>query len=424
MPTAPLARHGQLAVSHWATTVLKVLGIGLSVVLVSTTAVAGIAIWDVASSLKPGVSLPNDTAGPNDSAGPNEIVPVPQIGAIEGGVNLLLVGSDSGEGDPRYGERGERLNDVTILLHLAQDHSSATVVSFPRDMFVEIPECPALEDGSADGTGGGFTDKMNTGLFYGGLSCAVATVQGLTGLTIPFAAEIEFNGVIEMSNAIGGVPVCVTEPIEDDYTGIVLDAGQHLLQGWEALQFLRTRYGLKAGSDLARIGNQQAFLSSLVRTIKSEGTLNDPFTLYSLAKAAASNMVLSKQLRSIDTIVSIANALKDIDLEKVAFLQYPVYSVNGGLEPLTDDAAVLFDALAADIPVTPSGEFGQATESDPNAQPTDAAPGTDTTSPPTGATATPVEGTTPPAAVLLPSTIPGQTAADRTCAVGRTRDQQ
>ena len=414
MAAAPLARHGRLAASHATTTFLKVLGIGLSVVLVSTAVVAGIAIWDVASNLKPGVSLPNDTAGP-----------VPQISAIEGGVNLLLVGSDSGEGDPRYGARGEHLNDVTILLHLAQDHGSATVVSFPRDMLVEIPKCPALDDGSADGTDGGFTDKMNTTLSHGGLGCTVATVEELTGLTIPFAAEIEFNGVIEMSNAVGGVPVCVAEPIEDDYTGIVLEAGPHVLQGWEALQFLRTRYGLKNGSDLARIGNQQAFLSSLVRTIRSEGTLNDPFKLYSLAKAAASNMVLSKQLRPLDTMVSIASALKDIDLNKVTFLQYPVDEVSGGLEPLTGDATVLFDALAADIPVTLSGQLGQATESAtesvPGAPPTDATPEpTDTT---TKTTAPPVDGTDPPV-ILLPSTIPGQTAAEHTCTVGRPPSQQ
>ena len=97
--------------------------------LVSATAVVGFAIWNVTSGLGPGVSLPNDTAGP-----------VPAIDAIDGGVNLLLVGSDSGGGDPAYGERGENLNDVTMLMHIAQDHSSATVVSFPRDMLVEIPE--------------------------------------------------------------------------------------------------------------------------------------------------------------------------------------------------------------------------------------------------------------------------------------------
>jgi LCP family protein required for cell wall assembly len=418
LPPVPLARHGKLPVSHAGRAVLKLLGVALSVVLVSTAAVAGIAVWDVTSSLKPSVTLPNDVSG--------KPVP-PNINAIEGGVNLLLVGSDSGQGDPRYGQRGERLNDVTILLHIAQDHSSATVVSFPRDLLVDIPSCPAAEN-NAPGTRGGFTDKLNSSLSYGGLGCSVATIQQLTGLTIPFAAEIEFNGVIEMSNAVGGVPVCVAEEIQDAYTGTVLTPGLHVLQGWDALQFLRTRHGLRTGSDLARISNQQAFLSSLVRVIKSGGTLNDPFKLYSLAKAAASNMQLSQKLQSPDTMVSIAAALKDIDLDKVAFLQYPVDETSDGLVPRSADATTLFDALANDTPVRLSGQLGQGSEVDPNA-PTDAAtqPPTDAaTRSPTAAIAAPggAPSTPPPAVVELPASIPGQTAAERTCAVGRTIDQQ
>lgn len=402
----PLARHGRLPSSRAATTLLAGLGISLAVLLVSTLFVAGIAFWDVTSSLKPGVSLPNDTGGP-----------LPDIDAIDGGVNLLLVGSDSGEGDPRYGERGEHLGDVTILMHIAQDHGSATVVSFPRDLLVDIPECAATIDGISPGTDGGFTDKLNSALSYGGLSCSVATVQQLTGLTIPFAAEIEFNGVVEMSNAVGGVPVCVAEEIQDEYTGTVLTPGEHTLQGLAALQFLRTRHGLQTGSDLARISNQQAFLSSLVRVIKSDGTLNDPLKLYGLAKAAASNMVLSTRLQSLNTMVSIAAALRNIDLGKVAFLQYPVKSGGGGLQPLTDDAATLFDALAADVPVVLSGRLGSGSETDPDATPTPSSPPANpATAPPTGSVA--------PAPVELPSSISGQTAADRTCAVGRTLGEQ
>jgi LCP family protein required for cell wall assembly len=431
-PETPLARHGALATSHPVATGMKVLGLSLAVLLASTAAVAGIAIWDVTTSLKPSVLLPADTSAPEDPR-----APAPSIGAIDGGVNLVLVGSDSGEGNPAFGERTERLADVTLLLHIAQDHSSATVVSFPRDLFVEMPECGPTADGAGPGTGGGFVDKLNASLGYGGLGCTVAVVQQLTGMTIPYAAQIEFGGVIAMSNAVGGVPVCVTEEIADLNTGTFLTAGPHVLQGVDALQFLRTRHGLRTGSDLARIGNQQAFLASLARTIKSDGTLGNPFKLYGLAKAAASNMVLSKQLQSTDTMVSIALALADIDLERVAFLQFPVAEVGGGLEPISDDAAVLFDALAADVPVTPSGQLGQASQPDPEPpavplpaepQPSDTPPATEAPSPaptpaPTGdPTATP--GSAPSAPIVLPATIPGQTAADRTCTLGRTLDQQ
>jgi anionic cell wall polymer biosynthesis LytR-Cps2A-Psr (LCP) family protein len=227
------------------------------------------------------------------------------------------------------------------------------------------------------------------------------------------------------------VPVCVADPIQDLYTGLSLTAGEHVLQGADALKFLRTRHGLATGSDLARISNQQLFLSSLVRVIKSDGTLNDPIKLYSLAKAAASNMVLSTRLQDLDTMVSIAVALRNIDLGKVVFLQYPVAEVNGGVDPITADAATLFTALAADTPVTLSGQLGQGSTADPN--PPAAAPSATATPAPTNPStkspspttpATPMDAAPPPASVALPPSISGQTAADRTCTVGRTLDQQ
>lgn len=419
----PIARHGRLTTSRAAITVLKALAVTVAVLLVSSVTVAGVAVWSITGSLRPSVSLPND----------REVGDAPEIGAIDGGVNLLLVGSDSGEGDPAYGDRSAYLNDVTILMHIAEDHSSATVVSFPRDLFVDIPACPPSVDGRASGTEGGFTDKMNTALSYGGLGCAVATVENLTGLTIPFAAEIEFNGVVEMSNAVGGVPVCVLEEIQDAYTGTNLAAGEHTLSGIQALQFLRTRHGLENGSDLARISNQQTFLSSLVRTIKSDGTLDNPLKLYSLAKAAADNMVLSDQLQSPDTMVSIALALREIDLDRVAFLQYPIVWVDAGLEPLREDAAVLMDALVRDVPVALSGQPGgsdavapnpnpvpsEAPTPTPSGQPSAAPTDPATGAPPTATVAPPSDGT-----VALPPSVTGQTAAQQTCSVGRSFDEQ
>ncbi|MGO4102814.1 LCP family protein [Leifsonia sp. YAF41] len=414
---APIARHGRLPVQPVSITLLKGFAVAVAVVLVSAATVTGIAIGDVTSSLKAPVALPADSNGP-----------VPEIGAIEGGVNLLLVGSDSGQGDPRFGPRGEHLGDVTVLLHISQDHTAATVISFPRDLQVDIPACSASPDESAPGTDGGFTDKLNAALSYGGLGCTVAVVQQLSGLTIPFAAEIEFNGVIEMSNAVGGVPVCVAEPIQDEYTGTFLTAGEHVLSGWDALQFLRTRHGLSTGSDLARIGNQQAFLASLMRTITSEGTLNNPLTLYSLAKAAASNMRLSTSLQSLDSMVSIAKALQDVTLEQMVFVQYPVDEMPDGLMGRTDDAAALFAALAADQPIQLGGQLGPASEQVPPASPApiaSPAPSSPDTIAPTGTptSAAPAAPPTAPAVVLPPS-ITGQTAADRTCTVGRSLSDQ
>jgi anionic cell wall polymer biosynthesis LytR-Cps2A-Psr (LCP) family protein len=234
---------------------------------------------------------------------------------------------------------------------------------------------------------------------------------------------IEFDGVIEMSNAVGGVPVCVAGDIDDPYTGLNLTAGEHTLQGADALAFLRTRHGVGDGSDLGRISNQQVFLSSLVRTIKSADTLSNPGKVYGLAKAAVSNMTFSQGFNSVPTLASMAVALKDVDLSKVVFVQYPTSYVDGGVEPDEDAGDQLMTALQNDTPVTLTGDTGIGSLADPNApagsQPVDG--GGDSTSAPTdgsgstgadGSTATPTDGSTDAA---LPSNVHGQTADQYTC---------
>lgn len=414
-----IARHGQLSAPGPIAIAAKYLGVALAVVLVSTLTVVGIAVWGVASSIKPGVSLIGETGAP------------PNVGAIEGGVNLLLVGSDSGEGDPRYGKRDATLNDVNILLHISEDHTHATVVSFPRDLFVPVPECPDPDGGGMISSS--WSAKLNTTLERGGLACTVETISQFTGLDIPFAAKIEMNGVIQMSNAVGGVDVCVATPINDLQIGLKLDAGIHTLQGDAAQLFLRTRYGVGDGSDLGRINNQYVFLSSLMRTVKSSETLSDPIKLYGLAKAAAENMQLSNSLQNLDTMMSIALALKDIPLDAITFAQYPTaYGSSGGLQgvlPLQADGEKLMDALKSDVPITLTGDTGGGAvlaegENGPAtpapsapADPGTAEPGT----PETGApgTAEPPSTTGPPV-VELPDTIHGQTAAQQTCSAGQT----
>ncbi|MET0844374.1 MAG: LCP family protein [Mycetocola sp.] len=400
----PATRHGRLKKSTPARTIARFVSAVLAVVLVSGSAIAAYAVWDVASSVGPPVALANEAPG----------AAAPDIDAIEGGVNLLLVGSDSRSGqDAVFGDAAvdsATLNDVTMLMHISEDHTSATVVSFPRDMFVSIPSCPKEDGGTYEAM---TAQKINTTLSYGGLACTVLTVEKLTGLTIPFAAEVQFGGVIELSNAVGGVDVCVAEPIDDWRTETYLDAGTHTLQGMAALQFLRTRHGVGDGSDLGRISNQQVFLSSLVRTLKSSETLTDPSKLFGIAKAAASNMTLSTSLSNINTMVSIAMALKNIPLDQVVFVQYPTEygDINGyeGLLQLEAPAEELFDALADDEPLTLSGDTGPGSVVDPNA-PVEATPTPEATTPSTG------ESTEP--GVVLSDAIPGQTAGDYTCSKG------
>ena len=407
-----IARHGQLKKAGPWGTVFKLIGIVMAVVLVTTVSIAGVTFYQLTSALGAGgVSIAGDE------------IDIDDVAAIDGGFNILIVGSDECTEDCEgYGVRGSRLNDVNILLHVSEDQTNAVAVSIPRDLVVPIPECKS-EDGS--GTNSAMSAQpINVALSDGGLACVAKTVTELTGLDIQFAGLITFNGVIEMSNAVGGVPVCFAGPVKDKYTGLdVKEAGTYNLGGQGALNFLRSRHGVGDGSDLTRISSQQVYLSSLVRTLKSAETLSDPVKLYGLAQAATTSMSLSNSLASLDTMASIGLALKDIPLETVTFVQYPGTTGVGGLyegkvAPIKAKADALFAKIRADEPFTLAtvGD-GRGSVADPNAPvaevPAVPAPDPAATVDPNApvdpaATAAPVD----PAAVL---DVKGQTAADYTC---------
>lgn len=397
-----IARHGRLRkASPWGT-ILTFIGAAMAVVLVSGASVAAIAVSQLAADIDT-VAIEGDTTEG----------PPPSIDEFEGGFNILIVGSDTREGQGGIGGKDSAtLNDVTMLLHVSADHSNAVAVSIPRDMVVPIPSCPK-EDGSGN-YGAMSAQPINVTLAYGGLPCTVLTVQALTGLDIQFAGLITFQGVIQMSNAVGGVPVCIDAPIKDVYTGLNLaTAGTHVLSGTDALAFLRSRHGVGDGSDLGRISSQQVYLSSLVRTLKSAETLNDLTKVYGMAVAATKNMTLSQNFGHVDTLVSIALALKDIPLESVMFVQYPsttgqpgVY--QGKVAPIPGQAKALFTKILADEPFAlEEGKTGRGSTLDPNAPVETAAPVDPS------ATATPAPG----AEVEVLAGVLGQSAADYTCSV-------
>ncbi|MFT4228982.1 MAG: LCP family protein, partial [Microbacterium sp.] len=346
----------------------------------------------------------------------------------EGGVNLLLVGTDSCEGQsvelfPRcaHDDGGER-NDVTMLVHIGDDPRRVTVVSFPRDMLVPIPSCPDPDGGHYSAMS---SQMLNASYMYGGLPCTALTIEALTGIDIQFAAAIRWTGVIAMSDAIGGVEVCLADDIDDAHTGLHLTKGTHTLKGVKALQFLRLRHGAADGSDLGRISNQQQFMSSLVRRLQSEDVLSDPATLFSLANTAIQQttdgqLVLSDKLANPTRMVQIAMAVKDVAYEDIVFVQYPTYyeQADGGsrVRPLTDAAAVLFDALKKNQAIELTGKTAPAQNAPEVIG--EATPSPDASSSATpGATASP-EPTEE--AVELPSVITGTDATQITCTQSET----
>ena len=341
--------------------------------------------------------------------------------STEGAFNVLAIGADN---DPTqgtaYGDRGATLNDSNVLLHVSADHTHAVAISFPRDLVLDQPACsggPAVQD-----------TPLNQAYGRGGMDCVVSTIEHATGMDVPYAAQVSFAGVIRMSDAVGGVPVCVTDAVDDPYTGLQLAAGEHTVSGTTALAFLRDRHGVGDGSDLSRISSLQQFLSSLLRKVKHEGTLGDPAKLYGLAKAASQNITLSTSLAKPSTMVDIARAFEGIDLGDITFVQYPG-SVDdpafpGKVVPDRATADRLVRAVRADRPFSlDAGATGRgATEAAPSTAPS--AGGAAPAHAPSQASGPSERATTGSGAASSPSASPremsgvtGQTAAQKTCAV-------
>ncbi|MCP2635999.1 LCP family protein [Microbacterium sp. HD4P20] len=423
---APLARHGVLRSRHPFVTMLSMLAVVLGVVGVSATGLAAYTVWDAAQAIGANaVVLDEDKPLP------------PSLGAIEGGVNLLLVGTDSCEGENaqlsgacQNGDTEGERNDVTMLVHISDEPRRVTVVSFPRDMIVPIPSCPR-EDGSGNYSAMS-AQMINVSYMYGGLACTVLTVEALIEQEIHFAGAIRWTGVINMSNAIGGVDVCVAGDISDPHTGLNLTAGTHTLEGVQALQFLRIRHGIGDGSDLGRISNQQQFMSSMVRKLQSDAVLADPGRLLNLAttamgQAQSKQLVLSSGLANPTLMVQIAMAANDVPYEDIVFVQYPTQYASGSgasrVLPVKYAADELFAALAANQPLALTGDASQGRSIEvtgeavqPETAPTDSAEAPAEGETP-AADATPGAGEAPVAEerVELPSDIAGQTAAQTTC---------
>jgi LCP family protein required for cell wall assembly len=361
-PVAGIARHGRLRKASPIARIFQIVGIIVAVALVSAASVAGVAVAQLAHQVSHNAVTINKG---------QKIAPPPGIGAYPGGFNILLVGDDTREGQGGIGSGFDdtgALNDVTMLLHVSGDHTFATAVSFPRDMIVPHPQC------SKGGYSAGL--PVNTALSYGGLSCVVTVISALTGLPIQFAGLITFDGVIGMSNAVGGVTVCVSGNINDKEVGLHLTAGNHVLEGYTALKFLRSRHGVGDGSDLGRISSQQVYLSALVRKLESAGTLSNIATDYTLATAATKHMQLSTSLAQPLTMVSIAQALKNVPLNRVQFVQYPggtggtgIYA--GKVQPNYALGNQLFALIRADQPFKLGAAVGnRGSVPDPHATPT------------------------------------------------------
>ncbi|CAL9517576.1 LCP family protein [Streptomyces sp. enrichment culture] len=266
----------------------------------------------------------------------DNITSVPDDGAGTGGfskdkaINILLIGTDkrTGKGNKGYGDAGSPGHaDTTILLHVSKDRSNATALSIPRDLIVDIPDCPTTqEDGSTKVIAGTTGVRFNTSLGQDGRtpSCTMRTVTELTGITPDNFMVADFNAVKTLTSAVGGVEVCLGKDIDDPDSHLKLPKGTHTIEGETALAYVRTRHSVGFGGDLSRIGLQQQFLSALMRKLKSSDTLTSPSKMVKLAEAGTEALTVDSQLDSINKLKDLGLELGKLNTENLTFTTVPV----------------------------------------------------------------------------------------------------
>ena len=284
--------------------------------------------------------------------------------------NYLIIGSDTRSGaNGRYegspGQVSGERSDTTILAHLSPNREKAVLVSFPRDSWVRLPACRKKDGSTVAERDGQFNEAFATG----GPACTVLAVQRLTGIKINHYVQVDFTGFKTMVDAVGGVPICSTNPLRDSESGLRLDAGTSTLRGEQALAYVRARYGIGDGSDLGRIQRQQRFLGAMVRKATSTRLLVNPVALTRFLNAATKSLTLDRTT-SFGDLKALADQLRDLDPKRVGFLTAPIANAaynppgfpapppgRGGSKVLLDDVAgrKLWDSIINDKPAPPKG---------------------------------------------------------------------
>ena len=305
--------------------------------------------------------------------------------------NILLLGSDT-----RSGTNGDAGNsdsstsdgvansDTLMVAHISADRQHVTVLSIPRDTWVDAPTCKQWDANTGQLSDADYpvsaADQWHVNWAYsvGGPQCTVRAVQDLTGLQIDRVIGIDFSGFKNMVDALGGITVNVCGPIIDrELQTVVEDGGVQTIAGEQALNLVRARNVIgDTDSDLARIRRQQIVLSSILQQVTSAGTLFNPSKLDGFLQAFVHNTFTDNV--TIDDLVALAQSFGTLDPSLVTFFTLPTTpssSDDGALDVDQSKAPAIFDALlndralpgepaASETPTTPGASTADTTASD------------------------------------------------------------
>jgi LCP family protein required for cell wall assembly len=271
----------------------------------------------------------------------------------EGPVTFLLMGSDqrTGTGNKGYGNFEGARSDTTMLLHVYPDRESAVVVSIPRDTIVDLPSCKD-SDGQVLAP---IRDRFNVAFDRGGPGCTLKTVEEMTGLSVDHFVVLDFNGFKKTIDALGGVEVCLTRPLQDAKSGVDLPAGRTRVSGEDALSFVRVRHNIGDGSDISRINRQQIFLSSLIQEVTGSGLLTDPLRVWRVLNESSKSIATDSALADSDGLIALAASVSGLRPKDISFVTLPWLPSGDGATIVADQpkADAIWEALADEKPWPP-----------------------------------------------------------------------
>jgi LCP family protein required for cell wall assembly len=275
----------------------------------------------------------------------NRSVTLPTFTGQSAGQNWLIAGSDTRSGltDAQIREDhvgfdfGTANSDSLMLLHIGPGRP--VLISIPRDSYVPIP--------------GYGENKINAALGFGGPTLLVQTVEEVTGLRINHYVGIGFGGLVSVVNEVGGVKICLPAAIQDTDSGANFAAGCQVMNGTQALAFVRDRHSF-ADEDLQRMQDQRAFLKALLDKATSPGVYLNPFTALPFGSSAASAISVDHGT-DLKDLISLASALRNPLTGTVPIANANYETSNAGDAVLWNrtQALALFNALQNNQPVPP-----------------------------------------------------------------------
>lgn len=285
-------------------------------------------------------------------------------------LDILVLGQDTreGEGNSNIGghdpaDTENHQADTAMIVHVSANRDRVDVVSLPRDSIVNQPEC-ATTKGTAPARS---NVMLNSTFAYGwsqggdlasAVSCELATVNSMTGLDITQSIVVDFAGLANMIDAIGGVDICVPSNVLDANTNLDLKAGMNRMDGVTATQYARVRHGVEGadGSDLMRTVRQQSVIRALLKESLVNGTLSNPSRLYSLGLSALDSLNISTGLASVPTLTGLAYSMRNLDVRNIQTMTVPTmaWPQDPNRVVWTDEAGAVWDAIREDKPLGPS----------------------------------------------------------------------